>query len=182
MIGKLRIAALLWLLSLSAVALAGWTDGAGKPLPDSDDRRSSGPLLAQLVLTADEPALRQQWEHSKATPQLSITHRVEIGRAISSAIFFQGCQPDSSGQCQLFVEFSLQGPDGKQMPAGNGMVWQKKPLAGRFMLGDTSISLVFDNSDQPGNYYLHANILDRVSTRRLLLRPQFELLPSTKAD
>lgn len=182
MIGKLRIAALLWLLSLSAVALAGWTDGAGKPLPDSDDRRSSGPLLAQLVLTADEPALRRQWDQSKTTPQLSITRRAEIGRAISSAIFFQGCQPDGSGQCQLFVEFSLQGPDGKHMPAGSGMVWQKKPLAGGFMLGDTSVSLVFDNSDPPGKYHLHANILDRVSNRQLQLHTPFELQPGTKAD
>ena len=177
-----HIAALLWLLSLSTAVLAGWTDGSGKPLPDSDNRRSSGPLLAQLVLTADEPALRQQWEQSRTPPQLTIPHRTEIGRAISSAIFFQGCQPDSSGQCQLYVEFSLQGPDGKRIPAGNGMLWQKNPLPGRFMLGDASVSLVFDKSDQPGNYRLHAVVLDRISQRQLQLSTPFELAPGNSAD
>lgn len=154
------------LLPLSAGAA--WTDSSGKPTPDTESMRSVGDFGAQLVLTPDEKQFRRSWSSTKGTPTLRATNSARRGGAVAAMIVFHGCVAKAGGACEVTVDFKLQGPDGKQAPAGGGPVWTGEPAqAGMLRLGQASMTVRFDATDPFGNYRVLARVTDKASGRTL---------------
>ena len=122
-----------WCLTLLAAlvpltAQGAWIDPDGKPIPDSESRRSAGEFGVQIVLTSDEGQFRQTWNSSGTPPKLSATHTARLGAAVSAMLIFHGCSPNAGGVCDVVSEFVLEAPDGKRTPGGGGPVWTGKPM------------------------------------------------------
>lgn len=162
--------------AIPLAAFSAWTDGAGKPIPDTPSMRSSGDFGAQLVLTASEKEFRRVWHSTPGTPRLQAVDTVRQGQSISAVIVFSGCTPGVDGACKVAVDFVLQSPDGSRMPAGSGPVWSKAPQKPPLLLlGDASVTLGFGSEDAPGTYALLATVTDAVAQRRLQLSLPFRV-------
>lgn len=146
---------------------AGWTDGAGKPVPDTPAMRSDGEFGVRIVLTADEQALRHEWNTARANPRLQTTDTVAAGGEVTAMLVFHGCKPNAAGNCEVVAAFALVAPDGKRDPGGAGSLWSAAPLPGRLMLGAASMRIGFTAGDAPGTYQIHARVVDRVALRTL---------------
>lgn len=166
--------------SLSAPAFAeGWTDETGKPVPDNEYRQSDAGFGAQLVFTRDIETFRKQWNASAQPPTMPVIDGVSRGSTGASGLvgvlILYGCKADSSGNCDVFAEFSLVGPNGQRIPAGGGGLWNIAPVAGQQMMGDAALTLDFQPEDLPGRYRVEANVVDRVSRRQLTVTRGFTL-------
>lgn len=152
--------------------MAGWVDGAGKPIPDSESLRSDGDFMVQLVITPDEAELRKAWNTSSRAPALRTTESVKRSVASSAMLILRGCAPNAIGQCDVVVEFFLVAPNGKRVPAGGGPLWTSEPPAATLALGSASMNFGFGAADESGLYTVQAKVTDRIGRRVLeLSRP-----------
>ncbi len=169
-----RLVAVFLLLALLAplAAMAGWTDGSGKPIPDSESMRSNGDFLVQLIVTPDEVEVRKAWSTSSRTPALRTTDSVGRGVSSSAMLILRGCAPNAIGQCDVVVEFFVVTPGGKRVPAGGGPLWTSEPPAATLVLGSASLNFGFGATDEVGLYSVQAKVTDRIGRRTLeLSRP-----------
>lgn len=161
---------------LPLAAQAGWIDATGKPVPDTESRRSAGDFGVQIILTADEAQFRRTWNSSRTPPKLSTTGAVRLGGKVSALLIFHGCAPNARGVCDVVAEFFLEGPDGSRMPAGRGPVWSGKPMQPRVLqLGHASMTVGFEGSDPVGHYKITANVKDTVSGRALAVMTRLQV-------
>lgn len=161
-----------WLILLVALvpfaAQSNWIDSTGKPLPDTESRRSAGDFGVQIVLSEDEGQFRRIWNSSKTPPKLSITNSIRSGGSVSALLIFHGCAPNVAGVCDVVSEFIIEGPDGSKTPTGVSPVWSEQPMKQRILqLGKSSMNVQFLKTDPLGNYKITANIKDKVSGRSL---------------
>lgn len=172
----MRMLLLLLVALLPLSSGAAWTDSNGKPTADTESMRSAGDFGAQLVLTPDEKQFRKAWSGTKGTPTLRATNSARAGGAVAAMIVFHGCVVKAGGACDVSVDFKLQGPDGKQAPAGGGPVWTGEPApAGMLRLGQASMTVRFDATDRPGDYRVLARVTDKVAGRTLDLAARLAL-------
>lgn len=138
--------------------------------------KSDGNMGVQLVLTPDETKFRDAWNTATAAPQLRSADTLRRGEKISAMILVHGCTAARSGNCDVDVKFILIDPTGKKVPAGEGPLWSLPPQSGRILLSNTSLTVGFDSTDQPGAYKLQAHVTDNVSGKKLELVAAFKLL------
>jgi hypothetical protein len=155
---------------------AAWLDGQGKPMADTDSMRSDGDFGVSLVLTPDDQKFRQTWNDSKGTPNLASAHTAAIGSSLSVELIFHGCAANAEGNCDVVVDFVVEGPDSRKTNAGHGPVWTgAQPSDGDLYLSETGVTIGFDSTDPVGDYTIVANVKDRVSGRTLSPRSGFVL-------
>ena len=138
--------------------------------------KSDGNLGVQVVLTPDEKKFRNTWNAATAPPQLRSVDTVRRGEPISAVVLLHGCTAARSGNCDADVKFTLIDPTGKRVDAGQGPLWSLPPQSGRILLSNTSVTIGFDGTDQPGTYKLQADVTDKVAGKRLELTASFKLL------
>src|SRR3546814_7055736 len=102
---------LTWLLCASAHAE--WIDKQGNPIPDSDDRKSNGQFIAQLIFITDEQEFFNKWGTPSESVYLDSVDSITINHPISFFVIFGGCQPDPDGNCNVTMQFKVTQPDGK---------------------------------------------------------------------
>ena len=164
------------LVALPFAAQSGWLKPDGSIRPDTASMRSSGDFGASLVLTPDAEKFRHTWNSTTGKPSLTSTDKLKIGSFISGVLIFTGCQPGANKACDVTVEFTLKTPSGKIEAAGNGPVWKSLPPKTRILyMGDASVTMDFDKTDELGTYTLIANVIDKNSKRKLLLSAPFKL-------
>jgi hypothetical protein len=157
-------------------AQAAWTDATGKPIPDTENMRSAGDFGVSLLLTPDEKQFRHSWSTSTTPPKLVITSTVKRGGVVTAVLVFQGCSPNAAGACDVVCEFELVNPDGTKMLGGSGQVTTAANLPTRgLQLGQTSMTVQFDNTDPEGEYKAIAVVKDRVSGRALTVVGKLKL-------
>ena len=145
-------------------------------MPQTPSMKSDGNLGVQLVLTPDEKSFRNTWNNATAAPQLHSADTLRRGERISAMILFHGCRAASNGNCDGDVKFVLIDPNGKRVPAGEGPLWSLPPQSGRILLSNTSLTVGFDRTDQPGTYRFQAHVTDKVAGKKLELVAAFRLL------
>jgi hypothetical protein len=165
------------LLALFPLAAhCGWIDPSGKPIADTESRRSAGDFAVQILITPDEARFRQTWNTSKTPPKLSTTNTVRRGGKVSALLVFHGCAPNAGGICDAVADFLVEGPDGSRTPAGSGPLWSGKAMQQRLLqVGQTGVTLGFDKTDPMGEYKVTANVKDRVSGRALSVMARVKL-------
>lgn len=175
---KLHCLPIVFAFAVALPAHAAWIDADGKPRPETESMRSVGKFAVQIVLTPDEKALRKAWESQSGRPQLKTIAEVRRGQAVSAVLIFHGCSPNPLGVCDVVAQFTLESPGGKRTPGGKGPVWLGAPMADRVLqLGQSSMSLRFDNTDRPGDYRIVADVKDRVSGASIWVAGALKLVP-----
>lgn len=169
-----------WVTLLLAVlpfaAQSTWVDSTGRPIPETESRRSAGDFGVQIVLSADEGQFRNTWNSATTPPKLATTNSVRLGETFSALLIFHGCAANVTGVCDVVAEFALEGPDGSKTPAGGGPVWSARPMPQRVLqLSQSSMSLVFEKTDPIGVYKITANVKDKVSGRALSVATRLEV-------
>lgn len=164
-----RLPVVVLLLLVPLASTAGWTDGAGKPIPDTESMRSDGDFLAQLLITPDEAELRKAWSTASRAPTLRVTDSVKRGISSSAMLFLRGCAPNAVGQCDVVVEFFMITPGGQRVPAGGGPLWTSEPPAATLVLGSASMNFGFGPTNEAGLYSVQAKVMDRIAKRTLEL-------------
>lgn len=156
-------------LLMPLASTAGWTDGTGKPIPDSESMRSDGEFLVQLLITPDEAELRKAWSTSSRAPTLRVTDSVKRGISSSAMLFLRGCTPNAMGRCDVVVEFFLITPSGQRVPAGGGPLWTSEPPPATLVLGSASMNFSFGPANETGLYSVQAKVVDRIGKHTLEL-------------
>lgn len=173
----MRSIAFLLATLLPLAACAAWVDGNGKPLPDTESKRSAGELGVMILLTDDEPQLRRTWSSSKTPPSPSSTESTRPGSSVSAVLVFHGCAANAREVCDLEADFFVEGPGGRRASAGAGKpVWSHRPMApGVLQLGQASLNLAFDSTDPLGDYKIIAKVKDKVANRELTVQARLKL-------
>jgi hypothetical protein len=160
------------ILMCSFEAMAGWIDGNGRPVPDSDARKSSGDFGVQLLLTDDAKTFRDTWNRP-GTPTLSTTKIVQRGESVSTMLLFSGCKPGKDGRCNVDVKYRLISPNGSSDDFGPTPVTRRAaPKPGITELGDSVVTVEFTHEDPAGRYVFLATVTDRVANKTIKVSAQ----------
>ena len=175
--------ALSLLLFVPAVALAGWINKSGDPLPDSDDRQSAGDFGAQMIFVGDENELFKQWATPSVTVNVKTLESVEVNGSINAFVVFSGCKPGTNGNCSVAMRFRVLRPDGQIYADTPPMeVWNEKPAppAKSLELSADYLKVIIEPKDQLGMYTVQAQIRDNNSGAVLQLSRPFTAVAANK--
>jgi len=154
----------------------------GKPVPDTSWAKSDGDFGAQLVFTDKPDELVAAWDKPGLAVAIKETVSVVRGKLIVGVIFFVGCARNDKGNCDAVVHFKISGPDGKPYgtPQG-GEMWIGKPPPPeeQMQMGVGNIGVVIEPKDTLGTYAVVAEILDRVSKKKMVLERTFQAVETS---
>lgn len=126
---------------------------------------SSGNFAILQVATTDPDTLVAEW--SKETPGVSLktSTRAARNQRIETFIVFKGCRADTSGNCNVTVDYEVFDPAGKSYAAVKGDVWVGYPPAPdlQLQLSASSLALSVEDKDPLGPYRVHAKVTDHVA-------------------
>jgi hypothetical protein len=88
-------------LFLPSVALSGWVDRQGNKIPDADNMKSAGDLIAQLIITDNDTQVLKNWETPSESVYFPTTDTIERNKIITAFVVFGGCAVDMNGNCDL---------------------------------------------------------------------------------
>jgi hypothetical protein len=168
------------LLSLiCASAHAQWTDKAGNRIPDSNAQKSNGNFIAQLIFVTDEQKFFEKWAAPSESVYIDPLDEVTINHPISSFIIFGGCQPDSEGNCNVTMQFTVTQPDRKIYTKTPLMeVWQGKPAPpGRSLEASVQyLKIIVEPDEQRGAYLVMVTVIDQNAGASIKLEKQFSAI------
>lgn len=102
------------LLVIPFSAQAAWINkNGGESLPETDARKSASGFNAEMIFVENERTLFAGWLAPAASVNVSTTNTTVIGKGMSAFIIFGGCKSDSSGNCNVTMQFRVVRPDGK---------------------------------------------------------------------
>ncbi len=165
------------LLLIPVSAQATWINKkGGVSLPETDARKSVSAFNAEMIFVENERALFAGWLAPAASVNVSTINTTVIGKGISAFIIFGGCKPDSSGNCNVTMQFRVVRPDGEVYGAPPELeVWQGKPAPkGKSLeLSIRYMKIIIEPKDQLGDYIVYANVKDENAGTSLKLKAPF---------
>ena len=167
------------LIGCLASASAQWRDN-GRPVPDTEWRKSWGPFGVMFHLTDKPDELFAAWERPGAGVPVSTTEVAKRGEPVVGVIFFSGCTPDAAGLCDSEAHFQVFKPDGSPYDAEEkGELWSGKPppSEGELQLSVGAIGVLIEPQDPSGTYLVRARLLDNVSRATVELTRTFRVEP-----
>ncbi len=170
-------------LLLSPLANAGWVDKQGNPIPDSDNMKSVGDLIAQLVITDNEAQVLKNWGTPSQSVYFPTADKIERNKIITAFIVFGGCAVDANGNCDLRMQITVYQPDGKvysKLPVME--VWSNKPVPPNKSLGLSVeyMRVIIEPGEQLGKYKIDAKVIDKISNKRMLLTSYFTAVEASE--
>lgn len=101
----------------------------------------------------------------------------ERGKPIAARVYFQDCQPDAKGNCDVEVNLHGETPRGVRFGESKGQVlWNKPaPKPGASQAGTPFLRVVIEPSDPPGTYRILAVAHDRTSGTDAKAEATFEV-------
>jgi hypothetical protein len=169
------IVAILMILVAIPVS-AQWYDEFGKPLPDTNWRKSSDGLNAALVLTTEIDAFLEEWSTTPEShaPVLKPTSRAKRGDIVAALVVFSGCGT-SKTSCNAVVDFKVLNPDGSvygDIPFSRA--WSgPSPKPRVVILSDAQLRIRIEPKDQLGKYTVLATFREADSGKQIRLRQEF---------
>jgi hypothetical protein len=169
---------LLVLLALPAFCQEGWRDKQGRPVPDSDSRRSVNGFGGSLLVTPDA-----DWKAKWETPSDTVPHFDEIksvsrGRQVFFLIFFANPLLKDGRVADITCDINVLRPDGKSafhqldVPCYKGDI--NEPVTHTF-LSSAVVGWTGDPGDPSGTWVLRVLLKDNVRHASVPLRTSFEL-------
>ncbi len=164
------------LLILSGVAEAEWIDKQGNPIPDTDNIKSVGDLIAQLIITDNEAQVLKSWGTPSESVYFPTTEKIERNKIITALVVFGGCATDEKGDCDLRMQITVFQPDGtiySKLPVME--VWSGKPAPPNRSLGLSAeyMRVIIEKNEPLGIYRVETKVIDMNSGKSMLLSSHF---------
>ncbi|MCR4346860.1 MAG: hypothetical protein NUV55_06630 [Sulfuricaulis sp.] len=167
---------LMIILLISSTTNAGWVDKQGNKIPDSDNMKSAGDLIAQLVITDNEAQVLKNWSTPSQSVYFPTADKIERNKIITAFIVFGGCAVDANGNCDLRMQITVYQPDGKiysKLPVME--VWSGKPVPPNRSLGLSVeyMRIIIEPGEQLGKYKIDTKVVDKISSNSMILTSHF---------
>lgn len=171
------------LIFLSSIANAGWVDKQGNPIPDSDNMKSAGDLIAQLVITDNEAQVLKNWSTPSESVYFPTADKIQINNIITAFVVFGGCAVDTNGNCDLKMQITVYQPDGKiysKLPVME--IWSGKPAPPNRTLGLSVeyMRIMIEQGEQLGKYKIDTKVIDKISGNSMILTSHFIVVETGK--
>jgi hypothetical protein len=163
-------------LVLSGAAEAGWIDKQGNPIPDSDNMKSVGELIAQLIITDNEAQVFKNWGTPSESVYFPTADKIKRNKIITALVVFGGCATDEKGNCDLRMKITVFQPDGavySKLPVME--VWSGKPPPPNRSLGLSAdyMRVIIENNEPLGTYRVETKVSDMISGESMVLSSHF---------
>lgn len=167
----------------SPIAKAGWVDKQGNPIPDSDNMKSVGDLIAQLVITDNEAQVLKNWGTPSQSVYFPTADKIEVNKIITVFVVFGGCAVDAKGNCDLRMQITVYQPDGKvysKLPVME--VWSDKPVPPNRSLGLSVeyMRVIIEPGEQLGRYKIDTTVIDKISSNSMMLTSHFTAVEASE--
>lgn len=176
--GFLMLAAGLALGSAAFAQEGAWIDMRGRPVQETEARRSLNGLTANVVVTPDED-WREKWETPAHTvPHFNETTSVERGQQVFVLIFFANPKTGMDGRADLTCDLDVVRPDGSTSAHHENTVCFQGELKGgpyNVYLADPVIGFTGDPGDAAGTWTVRITLTDNVGKTVLPLKTSFVL-------
>jgi hypothetical protein len=135
-----------------------------KTAPLSPSQASKNGFGVLMLVTDDPEGFMKAWAGS-TPPHVTTSSKVTLAKPVEMMLLFSGCRAARDGNCDVSVELSITGPDGK--PYGEtlrGPIW-KGPPAPQYtlQLGQSGLRFILEPQDKLGTYLLQAKVTDEVA-------------------
>jgi hypothetical protein len=164
-----------WLLCSGAVLAHLPDDGFATPTPRAS--RSMDGFSATLLLSDAPDEVLQSWTApTTVNAAVRTADTVERGAPIVAFVFFSGCLPDESGNCNASADFTILRPDGSVYENFSGRdLWKGKPAppGGTLRLSAEYVGVVIEPGDPLGTYQVRVDVHDLNAGTTLPLREAF---------
>lgn len=147
----------------------GWSVN-GVLVPDEPWRGHDGPFLAALFLTDDAEAVYERWNAEPGDFRTGNVHETLPGATVEAVVVFMRCEPDDSGNCQVWSKATVEAGDGRILAHGLEVpVWVGRPPPPdpALGIGEHGVALVVDEASTP--YSFRVVVSDRVAQRQVEL-------------
>ena len=105
----------------------GWSVN-GVLVPDEPWRGHDGPFLAALFLTDDAEAVYERWRTQPGDFKTGNIHEARSGARVEAVVVFMRCQPDETGNCQVWGTATVEAGDGRVVARGVEVpLWVGRP-------------------------------------------------------
>ena len=161
--------------SLSKAPPSSWQKD-GKPIPDSESRKSEKDFGAQLLLT-EEAKFFENWAKPE-TPTLARTDRARRNVPIHTVLLFSNPGLDKSESADVTADVTIRKPDGNTYSEPAHLVCWKGAYKGApfsLQLGGQHIGIRIEPRDPAGKYSIEAIVHDNIKKVDLELHKTFEV-------
>jgi hypothetical protein len=171
------------LASLSATAAAQapsafWKDADGKPLQETESRKSQDGFAGTLLVTIDED-WQKKWNTPPETrPSFRMAETVPYGKKVFVLVFFSNPKPDAQGNVNVRCDLQMAGPDGKLTLDQKDATCYAGRIAGspfNLYLSAPVIEFSGDPGDPAGTWEVRVVLRDAVRDVALPLKASFGL-------
>ncbi|MFZ3322663.1 MAG: hypothetical protein WA190_09835 [Usitatibacter sp.] len=168
-------------LALScATSWAQWTDGSGKPLADTEWRKTADGLGAMLLVAGDYNAFIKEWTGSGEghAPSLNPVKELKRGGEATILIFFSGCAK-AGARCDLSADFKVIAPDGSTYGEFKDRIAfaAKIDKEGTVILSHAMTQLNIEPQDALGEYKVLATLRRPSTGTSIELRQALRVVP-----
>jgi hypothetical protein len=138
--------------------------------------KSSGDLIAQLVITDNEKQLLKNWDTPSESVYFPTADKIERNKIITAFIVFSGCAVDANNNCDLKMQITVFQPDGtiySKLPTME--VWSGKPVPPNRSLGLSVeyMRVMIEPGEQLGTYRVDTKIMDKINGNCMVLTSHF---------
>ncbi|HTS84771.1 MAG TPA: hypothetical protein VMG61_06670 [Usitatibacter sp.] len=152
---------------------------SGKPIADTEWRKSDRGLGGILLLVKDANAFMRAWKAPPAwnVPAVRSAGEFRRGDTVNVVVLFSGCGRMSL-ECGASVAFKVTRPDGslygETMPL---TAWSRAAVKpGTVAISDASLGIRIEPKDAPGEYVVVATLADSDSGRAVELTRRFRVV------
>ena len=158
---------------------AGWLDDKGKPIPQSDARRSLNGFAGHVLITPDA-----DWRAKWNTPAATVPHfnekttPIKLGEQVYVLIFFANPMLGADGKANLTCDLDLTRPDGTVSLHKTDVPCWQGPLPGgpqNLYIATPDISFKHDPGDMAGKWTIAVTLKDNLKKTVLPLKTVFVL-------
>src|SRR3990167_4674680 len=155
-----------------------WKDSSGRPVPDTEARKSKSGFCGWLLLTPDEN-WREKWETSPdTTPHFSEKNTVKLGEKLFILPFFTNAEIDRSRNVKILCDIQVVRHNGTYSINERGIeCFNGKLLGNQFSLylASTVIGFSGENSDPLGDWVVNLKFIETTKQVELPLKAKFTL-------
>ena len=175
----------MWVCVATATAQDfGWRDSDGKPVPDTEFRKTSKDF-AGMVLTTSDPDWEAKWntpEHE--TPSFTEATKVRVGETVFTLIFLVNPKVSANGEVDVRCDLKVTRPNGTLSIDEKEVECMKGPLPGNpfnMRLAAPVLGFVGEDTDPVGTWQVDVTLRDVPRGVTLSLHTTFELLGAAPA-
>jgi hypothetical protein len=131
-------------------------------------------LITEAPRQASRPTQQRRGSPDFPSQPIKVAER---GKPIAARVYFQDCQPDSAGNCDIEVDLHGETSRGVRFGESEGQVlWNKAaPKPGVSQAGTSYMRVVIDPTDPAGTYRVLAMAYDRNSGSSANAEATFEV-------